>query len=153
MNKVILIGRLTRDPELNFAAGSGTAVTRFSLAVTRPFKKDETDFINCIAFGKTGETIAQYLTKGRQLAVTGSIRTGSYDAKDGTKRYTTDVVVDSFEFIGSGNNGGAGRDQGSYNNGFGASNMGSDYSNPSNDFGGANFEEDMTPVDDGDMPF
>ena len=103
MNKVILIGRLTRDPELNFAAGSGTAVTRFSLAVTRPFKKDETDFINCIAFGKTGETIAQYLTKGRQLAVTGSIRTGSYDAKDGTKRYTTDVVVDSFEFIGSGN--------------------------------------------------
>jgi single-strand DNA-binding protein len=153
MNKVILIGRLTRDPELNFAAGSGTAVTRFSLAVTRPFKKDETDFINCIAFGKTGETIAQYLTKGRQLAVTGSIRTGSYDAKDGTKRYTTDVVVDSFEFIGSGNNGSAGRDQGSYNNGFGASNMGSDYSNSSNDFGGMNFEEDMTPVDDGDMPF
>ncbi|MGG7059237.1 single-stranded DNA-binding protein [Clostridium nigeriense] len=152
MNKVILIGRLTRDPELNFAAGSGTAVTRFSLAVTRPFKKDETDFINCIAFGKTGETIAQYLTKGRQLAVTGSIRTGSYDAKDGTKRYTTDVVVDSFEFIGSGNNGGAGRDQGSYNNGFGAS-TGSDYSNSSNGFGGMNFEEDMTPVDDGDMPF
>ncbi|MDC4242750.1 single-stranded DNA-binding protein, partial [Clostridium tertium] len=96
MNKVILIGRLTKDPELNFAAGTGTAVCRFSLAVTRPFKKDETDFINCIAFGKTGETIAQYLTKGRQLAVTGSIRTGSYDAKDGTKRYTTDIVVDSF---------------------------------------------------------
>ena len=151
MNKVILIGRLTRDPELNFAAGSGTAVTRFSLAVTRPFKKDETDFINCIAFGKTGETIAQYLTKGRQLAVTGSIRTGSYDAKDGTKRYTTDVVVDSFEFIGSGNNGGAGRDQG-FNDNFGASNN-SGYSNPSNNFGGMNFEEDMTPVDDGDMPF
>ena len=152
MNKVILIGRLTKDPELNFAAGSGTAVTRFSLAVTRPFKKDETDFINCIAFGKTGETIAQYLTKGRQLAVTGSIRTGRYDAKDGTKRYTTDVVVDSFEFIGSSDNGGAGRDQGSYNNGFGSSNMNSDYSNSSNNFGG-NFEEDMTPVDDGDMPF
>jgi single-strand DNA-binding protein len=153
MNKVILIGRLTKDPELNFAAGSGTAVTRFSLAVTRPFKKDETDFINCIAFGKTGETIAQYLTKGRQLAVTGSIRTGSYDAKDGTKRYTTDVVVDSFEFIGSSNNSGAGRDQGSYNNGFGSSNMNSDYSMPSTGFGGNNFEEDMTPVDDGDMPF
>ena len=153
MNKVILIGRLTKDPELNFAAWSGTAVTRFSLAVTRPFKKDETDFINCIAFGKTGETIAQYLTKGRQLAVTGSIRTGSYDAKDGTKRYTTDIVVDSFEFIGSGNNGGAGRDQGSYNNGYGSSNTGSDYSNSSNNFGGMNFEEDMTPVDDGDMPF
>ena len=143
MNKVILIGRLTRDPELNFASGSGTAVTRFSLAVTRPFKKEETDFINCIAFGKTGETIAQYLTKGRQLAITGSIRTGSYDAKDGTKRYTTDVVVDSFEFIGS--NGGAGKDQNS-NNGFGSSDTGSNFS-------GMNFDEDMTPVDDGDMPF
>ena len=74
MNKVILIGRMTKDPELNYTAGNGTAVTRFSLAVARPFKKDETDFINCVSFGKTGETIAQYLTKGRQLAVTGSIR-------------------------------------------------------------------------------
>ena len=135
MNKVILIGRLTRDPELNFAAGSGTAVTRFSLAVTRPFKKDETDFINCIAFGKTGETIAQYLTKGRQLAVTGSIRTGSYDAKDGTKRYTTDIVVDSFEFIGSGQ---ANNNQDGKSNSFNRD---------------SNFEEDMTPVEDGDMPF
>jgi single-strand DNA-binding protein len=136
MNKVILIGRLTKDPELNYAAGSGTPVTRFGLAVTRPFKKDETDFINCIAFGKIGETIAQYLTKGRQLAVTGSIRTGSYDAKDGTKRYTTDVVVESFEFIGSG--------QGNNNNQGNTS---------QNSFGGMNFEDEMTPVDDGDMPF
>ena len=153
MNKVILIGRLTRDPELNFAAGSGTAVTRFSLAVTRPFKKDETDFINCIAFGKTGETIAQYLTKGRQLAVTGSIRTGSYDAKDGTKRYTTDVVVDSFEFIGSGNGGNGGRDNSFNNNGYN-SNANSDNSSSNTNFGGGmNFDDDMTPVDDGDMPF
>lgn len=134
MNKVILIGRLTKDPELNFAAGTGTAVTRFTLAVTRPFKKDETDFINCIAFNKRAEAIAQYLTKGRQLAVTGSIRTGSYDAKDGTKRYTTDIVVDSFEFIGQGNNNNQGN-------------------TPQNNFGGMNFEDDMTPVDDGDMPF
>lgn len=134
MNKVILIGRLTKDPELNFAAGSGTAVCKFNLAVARPFKKDETDFINCIAFGKTGETIAQYITKGRQLAVTGSIRTGSYDAKDGSKRYTTDIVVDSFEFIGQGNN--------NQNN-----------NTNQNNFGGMDFEEDMTPVDDGDMPF
>ena len=132
MNKVILIGRLTRDPELNFAAGSGTAVTRFSLAVTRPFKKDETDFINCIAFGKTGETIAQYLTKGRQLAVTGSIRTGSYDAKDGTKRYTTDIVVDSFEFIGSSKN----------------DNQGGPSQNNKD-----SFYDDMTPEDTSDMPF
>jgi len=139
MNKVVLLGRLTADPDLKFAAGSGAAVAKFSLAVTRPFKKDETDFINCIAFGKTGETIAQYLTKGRQLAVTGSIRTGSYDAKDGTKRYTTDVIVDSFEFIGS-----------SKSN----DNQGSNNSFNQDNFGGMNFEEDMTPVDDGEMmPF
>lgn len=137
MNKVVLIGRMVADPELNFQANSGMAICRFRLAVTRPFKKDETDFINCIAFGKTGETIAQYLTKGRQLAVTGSIRTGSYDAKDGTKRYTTDIVVDSFEFIGS-----------SKSN----DNQGSNSFNQDS-FGGMNFEEDMMPVDDGDMPF
>lgn len=135
MNKVILIGRLTKDPELNYTAGSGTAVCRFSMAVARPFKKDETDFINCVAFGKTGETIAQYLTKGRQLAITGNIRTGSYDAKDGTKRYTTDVVVESFEFIGQG------KQEYKEENAF------------NNNFGGMNFEEDMTPVEDSDMPF
>ena len=101
MNKVILIGRLTKDPELRYAAGSGTAVCRFTVAINRQFKKDETDFINCVAFGKTGETIAQYITKGRQIAVTGSIRTDSYDAKDGTKRYTTDVIVETFEFVES----------------------------------------------------
>ena len=87
----ILIGRWTKDPELRYASGSGTAVCRFTVAITRQFKKDETDFINCVAFGKTGETITQYITKGRQIAVTGAIRTGSYDAQDGTKRYTTDV--------------------------------------------------------------
>lgn len=135
INKVVLLGRLTKDPDLNFAAGTGTAVCRFSLAVTRPFKKDETDFISCISFGKTGETIAQYLTKGRQVAVTGSIRTGSYDAKDGTKRYTTDVVVDSFEFIGNG--------QGNNNQG----------QSQDNGFGGS-FEDDMQQVDyDDGCPF
>lgn len=134
MNKVILIGRLTKDPELNFAPGTGTAVCRFSMAVARPFKKDETDFINCVAFGKTGETIAQYLTKGRQLAITGNIRTGSYDAKDGTKRYTTDVVVESFEFIGQGKQ--EQREDNPFNN------------------GGMNFEEDMQQVDyDDGCPF
>lgn len=143
MNKVIILGRLTKDPELTFAAGKGTAITRFTVAVTRQFKKDETDFINCVAFGKTGETIAQYLTKGRQIALTGSIRTGSYDAKDGTKRYTTDVVVESFEFIGSGN--------GANGNGNTAGAQSGTNSIGAEDFGGMNF--DMTPSDDGDMPF
>lgn len=135
MNKWVGIGRLTRDPELNFQANSGMAICRFRLAVTRPFKKDETDFINCIAFNKRAETIAQYLTKGRQLAVTGSIRTGSYDAKDGTKRYTTDIVVDSFEFIGQGNNNNQGN-------------------TPQNNFCGMNFEDEMQQVDiDNGCPF
>ena len=130
MNKVILIGRLTKDPDLKFAQGTGKAITRFTLAVNRPMKKDEADFINCIAFGKTGETIAQYLTKGRQLAITGNIRTGSYEAKDGTKKYTTDVIIDSFEFISGGQ----------------ANQTNSEVNNPVDDF------DDMIQ-DDGDIPF
>ena len=95
MNKVILIGRTTKSPELRYAPGTGTAVCRFTLAVNRHYKKDEADFINCVAFGKTGETIAQYILKGRQVAISGRIH--------GSKRYTTDVVVENFEFIGSSN--------------------------------------------------
>lgn len=138
MNKVILIGRLTKDPELRYASGSGTAVCKFTLAVNRQFKKDETDFINCIAFNKQGEAIAQYVAKGRQLAVTGSIRTGSYDGQDGVKRYTTDIIVESFEFIGSNNS-----------NNQGNTNSTGAWNSPDNDgmeFGGV-------PVDDGEMPF
>ena len=104
MNVTVLIGRLTKDVELRFAAGSGTAVARFTLAVNRQFKKDEADFISCIAFGKTGETIAQYITKGQQLAIKGHIQTGSFEAQDGTRRYTTDVIVDSFDFINGNSN-------------------------------------------------
>ena len=132
MNKVVLLGRLTKDPELRYAQGNGTAVCKFTLAVARPFKKDETDFINCVSFGKAAETINQYMTKGRQLAVTGSIRTGIYDAQDGTKRYTTDIAVDEFEFIG---------------NGQGASNTPQGNTTNNNDFG---YEE---PIDEGSMPF
>ena len=127
MNKVVLIGRLTKDPELKFAAGSGMAISRFTIAVNRRKKEDGADFINCVSFGKTAETIAQYFTKGRQIAVAGHIQTGSYDAQDGTKRYTTDVAVESFEFIGS-------NTQGNNNDAFGG-------------------YDDITPVDDGDMPF
>jgi len=130
MNKVILIGRLTKDPDLSYAAGTGTAVCRFTLAVTRPFKRDEADFINCVAFNKTAETIGQYLVKGRQVAIAGRIQTGSYDAKDGTKRYTTDVVVENFEFIGN--------------------NQGQAQNDNADNY---NFDEEMTPVDEGDMPF
>ena len=135
MNKVILIGRTTKSPELRYAPGTGTAVCRFTLAVNRPYKKDETDFINCVAFGKIAETIAQYVLKGRQVAITGSIRTGSYENNAGNKIYTTDVALDGFEFIGNSNN-----NQG---------NLGA--WNQSEDTGmGFGVEE---PIDDGDMPF
>ena len=133
MNKVVLIGNLTKDVDLSFAAGSGTAVGRFTVAVAR-MKKGESDFPNCISFGKTAETIAQYFFKGSKIAIEGHIQTGSYDAKDGTKRYTTDVIVDRFEFVGQANN----------NNQSNTSN---------NNFNQNNFEDEMTPVDDGDMPF
>jgi len=136
MNKVVLLGRLTKDPELRFAAGSGTGVSRFTIAVNRQFKKNETDFINCVAFGKTAETISQYFTKGKQIAVSGSVRTGSYDAQDGTKRYTTDVAVDSFSFTESNKTEGQANTQSNSNN-----------------TGEGGFNEDITPVDDGDMPF
>jgi len=126
----VLIGRLTKDPNLSYAAGTGTAVCRFTLAVTRPFKRDETDFIRCVAFNKTAETIGQYLTKGRQIAIAGRIQTGSYEAQDGTKRYTTDVVVESFEFIGN--------------------NQGQAQNDNADNY---NFDNEMTPVEDDDMPF
>lgn len=135
MNKVVLIGNLTKDVDLSFAAGSGTAVGRFTIAVAR-MKKGESDFPNCISFGKTAETIAQYFFKGSKIAIEGHIQTGSYDAKDGTKRYTTDVIVDRFEFVGSG--------QGNNNNQGNTS---------SNNFSQNSFEDEMVPVDDGDMPF
>ena len=102
MNKTVLIGNLTKDIDLKFQAGSGLG--KFSLAVARQ-KKGETDFINCIAFGKTAETMSQYLFKGSKVAIEGHIQTGNYTNKDNHKVYTTDVVIDRFEFVGGKNEG------------------------------------------------
>lgn len=99
MNKVMLIGRLTRDPELK-ATTTGMTVASFSLAVNRR-KKDEADFINCKAFDKTADIVSKYCAKGKQVCVLGRIQTGSYTAKDGHKVYTTDVMVDELELLGS----------------------------------------------------
>ena len=105
MNKVILMGRLTRDPEVRYTQGdNASAVARFSLAVDRRFKKDgdqTADFINCVAFGKTGEFIEKYGHKGTKFVVEGRIQTSSYTNKDGQKVYTTDVVVEQVEFAES----------------------------------------------------
>lgn len=110
MNKVIIIGRFTRDPEIKYSTGeNATATARFSLAVNRRFKNKEgnydADFINCVAFGKTAEFIEKYFTKGMAIGITGRIQTGSYTNKEGQKVYTTDVVVEETEFVESKNKG------------------------------------------------
>ena len=110
MNKVVIIGRFTRDPEIKYTTGeNATATARFSLAVNRRFKNKEgnydADFINCVAFGKTAEFIEKYFTKGMAIGITGRIQTGSYTNKEGQKVYTTDVVVEETEFVESKNKG------------------------------------------------
>ncbi len=99
MNLVVLTGRLTRDPELKYGA-SGSAYCRFSLAVNRAFQKDQTDFINWVAFGKTAELIGEYLRKGRMCGVQGRIQTDVFES-NGEKRYSTSVVTEKVEFLES----------------------------------------------------
>ena len=106
MNKVILMGRLTRDAEVRYSQGdASTAVARFTLAVDRRFKRDgddqTADFINCVAFGRTGEFMERFGRKGTKFLVEGRIQTGSYTNKDGQRVYTTDVVVEQVEFAES----------------------------------------------------
>ncbi|MCD3209547.1 single-stranded DNA-binding protein [Clostridium botulinum C] len=106
MNRVVLIGRTTKDPELKFTPGVGKAVTTFTLAVNRRYKKDgqqEADFITIVVWGKIAENTANYVSKGSQVGVSGSIRTRSYEAKDGTRRYVTEIVADEVQFLDSKN--------------------------------------------------
>lgn len=102
MNKVVLIGRLTKDPELRFSPGTGIAISRFTIAVNRRKKEDgtqEADFIPCVAWRKQAENLANYQKKGNQIAVTGRIQTRSYDGKDGIKRYVTEVIAEEIQFL------------------------------------------------------
>ena len=117
MNKVVLMGRLTRNPEVRYSQGdASTAVARYTLAVDRRFKRqgDEqtADFISCVSFGKTAEFVERYLKQGTKIAGCGRIQTGSYTNKDGQKVYTTDVVLDEVEFAESKN---ASSDNSGYN--------------------------------------
>ena len=146
MNKVVLVGRLTKDPELKFAQGTGTAVTTFTIAVNRRFKREgqpDADFIPVVVFGKQAENTANYMSKGKLLSVSGNIQTKNYEAKDGTRRYVTEVIADEVDFLEWGGNktSDTNTNQGGYK---GESNAGS------KDFGGAS---DITPIDDGDIPF
>ncbi len=107
MNKVILMGRLTRDPEVRYSSGdSSMAIARYTLAVDRRFRRNgdgeqTADFIGCVAFGKSAEFAERYFRQGLKIVVTGRIQTGSYTNKDGQKVYTTDVVVEDQEFAES----------------------------------------------------
>ena len=117
MNKVILMGRLTRDAEIRYSQGeSSTAIARFSLAVDRRFRRDNdeqtADFINCVAFNKTAEFLERFGRKGTKFVLEGRIQTGSYTNKDGQRVYTTDVVAENVEFAESKNNSSAGNDFG-----------------------------------------
>jgi len=136
MNKVMLIGRLTKDPELKYTPGAGTAVTTVTLAVDRAYIKDgkkEADFIPVVIWGKSAESTAQYMKKGLLMGVSGRIQTRSYEAKEGGKRYVTEVVAEEVQFLQWANN----------NNENSSTSSGSDYSG----------YDDMTPIDDGDIPF
>jgi single-strand DNA-binding protein len=102
MNKVILMGRLTRDPEVRYSGD--TAIARFSIAVDRKYKKDggqEADFPSIVTFGKTAEFCEKYLKQGVKIAIEGRLQTGSYTNKDGVKVYTTDVIAEAVEFAES----------------------------------------------------
>ena len=140
LNKVVLIGRLTRDPETRVLS-SGSSVSTFTLAVDRTFKSRDgergTDFIPIVAWGKTAELCGQYLSKGRQTAVAGRIQTRSYDANDGSKRYVTEVVAEEVTFLGSKNDG--------------MSRNNNNFSSPENEFGVP--MDGFSEMDDDDMPF
>ena len=158
MNNVSLIGRLTADPELRHTQ-SGTATTRFSIAVDRRVKTGEerqADFINIVAWNQRAEMICKYFSKGQRIGITGSIRTGSYTAQDGSKRYTFEVWADNIDFCDSKNSSSSSYSNNSYDGGNSYSNRQSyrqesasapSYSNGSND----DFADNM-PTDE-DLPF
>ena len=107
MNKVILMGRLTRDPEIRYAQDNSLPVARFTIAVDRRFKRDNSqqtaDFISCVAFGKTAEFFEKYMKQGTKVCLEGRIQTNSFTKQDGSKGYSTDVVVENVEFAESKN--------------------------------------------------
>ena len=112
MNKVTLVGRLAKDPELR-TTNTGKSVCSFTIAVNRRFQQEgqpSADFFNVTAWGKQGETINQYMAKGRQIALSGRLQNRTYEDKDGIKRYVTDVVLEEFDFIGSKGDSGTNRE-------------------------------------------
>ena len=149
MNKIILIGRLTKDPELKYMQ-SGTAVASFNLAVDRRFANQngerEADFINCVAWNKTAEFISEYFHKGKQIALEGRLQVRSYDGNDGQRRWVTEVVAEQVEFVGSKN------DNNSNKSGSGTGNTGSSAGGNSGNNPYAGLGQEVM-FDDKDLPF
>ena len=176
MNKAILMGRLTRDPEIRYTQGDNPmCIARYTLAVDRRFNRNagndgnNADFIPCVCFGKTAEFVEKYLNKGTKMAVTGRIQTGSYTNRDGVKVYTTEVVVEDQEFAesknasGNGSYGGNGGNSGynGGNNNGGGSSRGGNYGGraeqaPAQDAGSSDSLDGFMNIPDGideELPF
>lgn len=168
MNRVVLMGRLTKDPELRYTP-QGTAVVRFTIAVNRRFAKEgqqQADFISCVAWRQTAEFICKYFRKGSMIAVVGSIQTRSWDGQDGKRQYATEVLVDEVYFTGSkAETGGGLETSGGYAyppepqvaaGGYGQP-FGGGYGQQPASPGAPNFDEfdsfGFVPADDGDLPF
>jgi single-strand DNA-binding protein len=133
MNQVVLIGRLTRDPELRFIPNSGTAVARFSIAVNREFKREgqpDADFFNIVVWGKSAENCANYLKKGRLVAVNGSLRNNNYEDKNGVKHYSIEINANRVQFLEWGDNNNNNRPQQQQNNNQNYNNQQRNYNQP-----------------------
>ena len=162
MNKVILMGRLTRDPDIRYTQGDNSmCIARYTLAVDRRYKvqnaEQDADFIPCVAFGKSGEFVEKHFHKGIKIGIVGRIQTGSYTNKDGVKVYTTEVVVEEQEFAESKNASGSGQTGG---NSQPAGNSGSGNSQPAGNSGSRQTEQVPSSLngfnsvdDDDELPF
>ncbi|WP_282938660.1 single-stranded DNA-binding protein [Paenibacillus sp. RC67] len=162
LNRVILIGRLTRDPELRYTP-SGVAVTTFTLAVDRPFtnqqREREADFISVVTWRQLAETCANYLRKGRLAAVEGRLQVRNYDNNEGRRVYVTEVIADNVRFLESSNSG-ANREEGMGGGGYSQGQQGQGQSQSQQRYGGPRdnqdpFQDDGKPIDisDDDLPF
>lgn len=151
MNKILLIGRLTKDPELRYTQ-SGTAVASFTLAVNRSFANQngerEADFINCVAWQKAAEFVSQYFKKGQQMALEGRLQVRSYDDNNGQRRWVTEVVTEKVEFVGSKGGNGNSSSNGA-GSGSGGGNTGSGGADSQSQLG---WGEEIV-FDDNDIPF
>ena len=155
INSITLIGRLTKDPELKFTPGKGTAVCTFNLAVNRRQSKNANqqqtaDFIPIVVWGKMAESVANYMAKGRQICVIGRLQIRNYTDKSGNKRYVTEVVASQCQFLGSKDENGNSQN-GQNNNSYSQSR--NKQQNPNSNSQQDDFGDDITPIDDGDIPF